>query len=129
MDGEHIPEGTVLGSCQYSVNRNAAYFPEPEAFRPERWLCDELNTLGDVGIARRAFSPFSAGPRSCVGWRLAWMEATLILARTFFSHDVRIAPEAPCCHGEAKGKDCEFELVGHVIAVVNGPLLQFKKRD
>lgn len=62
VDGEYLPEGTIVGCCQYALNRHPDYFTEPNSFRPERWLCDERNTIGDVELARRAFSPFSTGP-------------------------------------------------------------------
>ena len=29
VDGEFMPEGTILGCSQYSINRNPMYFPQP----------------------------------------------------------------------------------------------------
>jgi cytochrome P450 len=57
-------------------HRDPRYFgPDPEAFRPERWL---------DGLAKRipkyAYFPFGGGPRVCIGNRFAMMEAVLLLA-------------------------------------------------
>lgn len=129
VDGEFMPEGTILGCSQYSINRNPMYFPQPESYCPERWLEDEETPLGDVGAARRAFLPFGTGPRTCVGWKLASTETSLTLAKTLFSFDMRVAPDAPCCGGKVPAlSSCDYPLKGFAVAVVDGPYLQFKKR-
>ncbi|RAL12233.1 cytochrome P450 [Aspergillus homomorphus CBS 101889] len=38
VDGDFIPEGTVIGTSIYTLHRNAAFFDQPDTFRPERWL-------------------------------------------------------------------------------------------
>jgi cytochrome P450 len=57
------------------VHRDARWFDDPEAFRPERWAHDALRHL-----PRFAYFPFGGGPRQCIGNTFATMEATLILA-------------------------------------------------
>ncbi len=37
-------------------------FPDPEAFRPERWLGDEKSTIHPMAVRQ-----FSKGPRMCIG--------------------------------------------------------------
>ena len=59
----------------YTTHRDPRFFPEPDAFRPERWL-DGL----DKRLPRGAFIPFGLGSRKCVGASFAMMEATLLLA-------------------------------------------------
>jgi len=68
-----VPAGTVLLLPQWVVHRDARWFPEPEAFRPERWL-DEPDH------PKFAFFPFGGGQRVCVGNHFARMEAVLVLA-------------------------------------------------
>lgn len=41
VDGHVIPRGTMVGVNPYCVMHNDEYFPEPFAFRPERWLTSE----------------------------------------------------------------------------------------
>lgn len=71
---EFKPATTVFVS-PWVLHRDPRHFPEPEAFRPERWL---------DGLARRlprcAYMPFGGGPRICIGQRFAMIEAVLILA-------------------------------------------------
>ncbi|EPQ53551.1 cytochrome P450, partial [Gloeophyllum trabeum ATCC 11539] len=64
--GAQIPAGTVVGSSATAVHMNPSLFPEPETFRPERWLDDSE----DGGISKTLESwlvSFSKGPRSCIG--------------------------------------------------------------
>ncbi|KAI1073671.1 cytochrome P450 [Whalleya microplaca] len=71
VDGHVIPRGVAVGVSPYSVLHNEAYFPEPFAFRPERWLDagdDEDGGFDEEAQAtmRRAFVPFALGDRACV---------------------------------------------------------------
>ena len=50
------------------------FFPEPQAFRPERFLPDAEPP------ARGAYVPFGLGPRVCLGQHFAVLEMTLIAA-------------------------------------------------
>jgi cytochrome P450 len=69
-----LPVGTVIFASQRLIHRDPRFFPEPLAFRPDRWL-------GDVpDAARRAYFPFGAGVRKCIGEAFAWTEGTLVLA-------------------------------------------------
>lgn len=56
-----------------AIQRNPCFFPNPEEFQPERFYKKLENPF--------AFIPFGAGPKSCIGQRLAYFEATLILKK------------------------------------------------
>jgi cytochrome P450 len=76
LGGYRVPKGTTIFMCQWVSHRDPRHFgPDPEAFRPERWL---------DGLARRipkyAYYPFGGGPRVCVGNTFALMEAAILLA-------------------------------------------------
>lgn len=75
LGGHMIPKGSELWLSQYVTHRDARWFDNPTAFRPERWAEGEAEK-------RQKFSyfPFSAGPRNCIGEQFAWQEAILILA-------------------------------------------------
>lgn len=63
IDGFFMPDGTTVSCQAYSVQKlDGAVFPEPEAFRPERWL----ETEGDAE-RKRLFFAFANGGRGCVG--------------------------------------------------------------
>jgi cytochrome P450 len=75
VGGYHIPRGSLVLVCQYVMHRDPRFFPEPEAFDPERWTTE-------AKAARPQFSyfPFGGGPRRCIGEGFAWMETVLMLA-------------------------------------------------
>ena len=58
-----VPEGTIVSCQAHTLHRlDDAVFPEPEVFRPERWLDPE-------GAVERnqLFFAFSTGGRGCIG--------------------------------------------------------------
>jgi cytochrome P450 len=74
MLGDHpVPEGGTIIASQWVMHRLAEHFPQPELFRPERWLEAPPPTPG-------GYFPFAAGSRMCIGERFAMLEGTLILA-------------------------------------------------
>lgn len=75
IDGITIKEDQELVICTWLLHRNAQFFPEPEKFRPERWL-DDLRSR----LPRCVYLPFSTGARNCIGEHFAMLEATLVLA-------------------------------------------------
>jgi len=89
IGGYDIPEGWVVFICPYVTHRDAHHWPNPEGFRPERFLAD-----GPSKRHNQAFIPFITGPRKCVGDAFAMMEAQLILA-TVMS---RFVPELVAGH-------------------------------
>jgi cytochrome P450 len=75
ISGRPIARGDIVVVPTYVVQRDARWFEEPEAFRPERWDGDLARRL-----PRFAYFPFGGGPRQCIGNGFAQMEAVLILA-------------------------------------------------
>lgn len=63
VDGCWLPGGTVVSCQPYSMHRMDAHaFPEPDAFRPERWLEEKGSAERN-----RLFFAFSNGGRACIG--------------------------------------------------------------
>lgn len=69
VDGQQLPEGTVVGVPHYAIHHNPEYYPQPFEYRPERWIAEaEPNvTAESVALGQSAFCPFSVGPRGCIG--------------------------------------------------------------
>jgi cytochrome P450 len=70
-----VPPRTTMLILQWTVHRDARFFPRPLAFEPERWVGDFAKTL-----PRFAYFPFGGGARQCIGNAFATMESTLLLA-------------------------------------------------
>lgn len=88
--GIDIPVGTQLWAAQWIVHRDARWFPEPLAFKPERWANDFAKTL-----PKHAYFPFGGGPRVCIGNAFAMMEAVLLLVTIVRSHSLRALSKGP----------------------------------
>jgi cytochrome P450 len=72
IGGYEFPAGWTLMPCIYLIHRDPEVFPEPDAFRPERFL-------GDERPSSRVWIPFGAGSRHCVGIHLALLEIRTVL--------------------------------------------------
>lgn len=59
-----VPQGTAITMSPWDVLWDPEIFPEPDAFRPERWMQGEKSKDLD-----RYFVPFSRGARNCIGER------------------------------------------------------------
>ncbi|VUC29307.1 unnamed protein product [Clonostachys rosea] len=90
INGRWVPGGTVVGIHQYPLHYNPKYFQAPESFIPERWQDDPRFSTD----AKKAFQPFSFGPRNCLGKNLAYAEMRLILARIVWNFDLRLAKDS-----------------------------------
>ena len=74
VQGYTVPRGTMLRITPWVLQRDPRSFPEPEAFRPERFL------PGAPPPPRGAWMPFGAGPRVCIGQHFAMQEMQLVAA-------------------------------------------------
>ncbi|CAH0051637.1 unnamed protein product [Clonostachys solani] len=70
-----IPGDTSVSMTIYAAHRDEDIFPDPEAFKPERWL-DPANRRK----MESSFIPFSAGSRSCLGRNITYLEQVIVLA-------------------------------------------------
>ncbi|XP_072035377.1 cytochrome P450 2U1-like [Amphiura filiformis] len=69
LHGYRIPKGATLVSNLYAVMRDPNMFPEPDQFKPERFINDEGKYF-----EREEVCPFGVGRRICLGQTLAKME-------------------------------------------------------
>jgi cytochrome P450 len=73
--GYTLPAQGQVYCSQWVTHRDARYFAEPEAFRPERFAEAETPSW-----PRLTYFPFGAGPRACVGAAIATAEIVSVLA-------------------------------------------------
>jgi len=75
IGGFRVPKGTQLFAFQWVTHRDARFFEDPAAFKPERWTSEKSEQL-----PKYAYFPFGGGPRQCIGNYFAMMEIVLLLA-------------------------------------------------
>jgi cytochrome P450 len=90
IGGWDVPAGSTVYFAPWVLNRDARHFPDPEAFRPERWLDGSTSRL-----PKYAYIPFGGGPRVCIGERFAMMEGVLVLATLLRDYRFEMAGPDP----------------------------------
>ncbi|RSL54828.1 hypothetical protein CEP54_009700 [Fusarium duplospermum] len=82
--GYHIPGGVRIASMAYSLHRDPNVFPQPESWKPERWLPEDGKDTGTSHREmHRQFWAFGSGGRMCVGSNFALNEMKVILAAIY----------------------------------------------
>jgi len=70
--GYRVPKGAMILCPGTRALHSEEMWGDPEAFRPERWLTGE-------DMSHKYSLGFSAGPRDCIGQRLAMLEMRLAI--------------------------------------------------
>lgn len=70
--GREYPAGVLLCPCSYLAHRRPDLYPEPEVFRPERFL--------ERKYAGHEWFPFGGGNRTCLGMAFALYEMRVVLS-------------------------------------------------
>jgi len=79
-----IPKGMWVKPDYYAMLFHEKHWTEPEKFNPERWKGDAEK------VDSYAYTPFSAGPRNCIGQHLAMMEAKIIISEFLEMFDFKL---------------------------------------
>ncbi|KAI1076098.1 cytochrome P450 [Whalleya microplaca] len=117
VDGHVVPKGTYN------------YFPDPFTYKPERWLEpeDREGAPGSRKTMHDAFVPFSTGSRGCAGKAMAYLELSLVMAKTLWYFDFKPAPGKLGDVGLSdKG---EFRLYDIYLSTHDGPWLACTPRS
>lgn len=137
IDGQFIPRGTLFGVNVYALSHNATIFPDPFAYKPDRWLSagsgGSKEAKYDISTRKTmsdAFASFSIGPRNCVGKPLAYLEISLVLAKTlwYFDFEAASGPLGSIGEGNDRGRPDEFAIHDCFNSSHDGPFLVFKSR-
>jgi cytochrome P450 len=86
LQGYALPAGIHVAPCIYLVQRRPDVYPDPAAFRPERFL--------DRPVDPSAWIPFGGGLRRCLGASFAIYEMKLVLATVLGGARLRSARRA-----------------------------------
>lgn len=138
IDGYAIPKGILFGVNTYALHHNEEYFPDPFSFQPERWL-PEYTSEAQINLMRGAFASFSLGSRGCAGKSMAYLEASLVIAKTMWYFDFEVAPGSAGDLGlgeisrqdvdGSNRKEYEYHLDDIFTAAHDGPNLAFFARE
>ncbi|OHF04566.1 cytochrome P450 [Colletotrichum orchidophilum] len=74
VDGISVPAGAVVGCAAYVLHHDPAIFPDPFAFRPERWIDDDRSCGLYRSHMEKSLIAFGAGLRACLGKNLAMQQ-------------------------------------------------------
>lgn len=86
LGAHRVPRGASVSILTVTLQHDARRFPEPEAFRPERFL------PGAPDVPRGAFLPFGAGGHVCIGQHFAMVELALAAALLLRRFDLAPLP-------------------------------------
>jgi cytochrome P450 len=85
LAGHRLAAGTTIALCPVITQRRAELYPEPDAFRPDRFL-------GTRPLAH-AWLPFGGGVRRCLGASFAELEARTVIGELMRGFELR--PDRP----------------------------------
>ncbi|KAG6558056.1 hypothetical protein Mapa_000236 [Marchantia paleacea] len=75
LGGFDIPKGSLVMVNLWGISHDPQHFPEPNAFKPERFLQKDVNYSGQDG----KYLVFGAGQRICPGMTLALMIVHMVV--------------------------------------------------
>jgi cytochrome P450 len=87
VSGYEVPAGRFFLLSPWLSHRNPEVFAQPDQFQPTRW------TDPTRPVSPYAYFPFGAGPRACIGQRLAWFEMTLVIQALVRRYRVAPGPD------------------------------------
>jgi cytochrome P450 len=95
IGGYRVRAGSTILLSPYITHRHPEFWPNPEAFDPERFLPERAHER-----PRHAYFPFGGGPRLCMGVDMAMMEMLIIMVmvvQRYRVHLVSYHREEPDC--------------------------------
>jgi cytochrome P450 len=138
IDGDFYPQGIIVGTPNWAMGRNEEHYEDAYTFRPERWIVsddlDTLNTEEDVTRLKRGLHTFLKGTGDCVGQKIAMLQLSMVISRTLYRFDIRLAPGTHTGEGRhdlgwGQRDPRQFMFKDAYISLREGPLLQFKRRS
>lgn len=88
VNGQFLPKGATLEIPVGFLHYDPEHWPEPKRFIPERFTAEAKASRHPF-----VYLPFGAGPRNCVGMRLAQLEIKMALIHLFHRFNVMACSE------------------------------------
>jgi cytochrome P450 family 110 len=81
--GSSLEPGTVIVGCIYLAHRQEEVYPDPDEFRPERFLERRYSPF--------EYLPFGGGVRRCIGMAFAQFEMKLVISGILLGFELALA--------------------------------------
>jgi len=88
INGLHIPKGHKILVPTWALAHSDEIWDEPEKFNPDRM--EDMSSVHPM-----SFMPWGAGPRNCIGMRLAYMMVKVAIARILLSCEILPTDKTP----------------------------------
>ncbi|OCH88354.1 cytochrome P450 [Obba rivulosa] len=120
VDGEFIPGGTIIAVNPWAqMQSEDNFYPDPEIFRPERWLPGGLGP--NSRASKSAILSFSVGPFSCLGKPLALQELRQVISKLLLTYDLKYAPSFDSAKFEEGTHNMRTTIFNYPLSVVAIP--------
>ena len=114
--GYHIPKGSIIVPNHWALHRDPSIYPEPEAFKPERFLGADGKTEVNTPLSRESgHHTFGFGRRVCPGQHVATRSVQICTAALAWSYNL----SKPI---DDDGKVIEPDLMAFSGGASSGPL-------
>jgi cytochrome P450 len=87
LTGTSLEPDTLVMGCIYLAHRREDVYPDPEQFRPERFLERRYSPF--------EYLPFGGGARRCLGMAFAQFEMKLVISRILSSFELAFTSNRP----------------------------------
>ncbi|KAL3471767.1 cytochrome P450 [Aspergillus californicus] len=112
--GYHIPNGAIIITNQWYMNRNDAVYEDAQEFRPERWLENEHLPQPSV---------FGNGKRQCPGQHLAQDTFFLVMSGMLWAYNIhRLATDGTSPTGGGSSWALDIGQVDDVALIVRSEM-------
>jgi cytochrome P450 len=106
-----LSTGSAIIFSQFMTHHMPHLYPEPEVFRPQRWL--------SIAPSPYAYFPFGAGPRMCIGGPLAMVILKAVLPTILQRFKVTAVP-----YSEVSAK-----IISTMLAPTSSVMLRIDAQD
>lgn len=90
VDGQLVPENTLVSVTPMAIQRDERYYSKPNEFIPERWV--DSQRPSEFNHEPKAFIPFTVGQFACLGKNLAYQELRMFVGKVVRNFDLAFAP-------------------------------------
>ncbi|KAK7229229.1 hypothetical protein V2G26_001399 [Clonostachys chloroleuca] len=92
VGGFKIGAGAEVGMSPWVLHRDPEVFPDPDSFKPERWILGEgVRDEEHLRQMNRSFFSFGHGTHTCTGKHISLMEVTKLIPTLLLRYDLELA--------------------------------------